>query len=867
MRTDRRSFLKTAGAAPAIAAGQTAAPPPQAASEAAPAPPRQPAVSWPRKFSAAQLQQIAFPLGGIAAGSISLGGRGQLRDWEIYNRPDKGNAPAYSICSIWAQVPGRKPVARVAEARYLPPYEGQNGLGSNNAPGLPRLDSAVFTGAFPIAQIDFRDRRLPVKLSLEAFTPFFPLDADSSGLPVAVLRYRVTNPNPAPAQVAICYSIDNPVNVFRSEGAARPPADKRAAERRDSGALHGLLMTNAGLPADHAVQGDFTLAALDSGDVTIWRGWPQGRWWNSPMLFWDEFSAHGRLGAEPDPRGPVGAVCIRKEIPAGGQAEFTFVLAWRFANRTPARCGWSPQPGAENAPIGNHYCTRFPTSWAAAETLARDLAPLEQKTRAFVRAMRESSLPGAVKDGAMSNLSTLVTQVCFRTADGEFHGFEGANDRSGCCYGNCTHVWNYETSTAFLFPSLAVSLRNASFTNMLDERGAIHFRERLPKGHSRSGIAATDGQMGQIMKAYLDWKLSGDNDWLKRIWPGVKRAMEFSWIPGGWDADRDGVPEGAQHNTYDVEFYGPNPMCGVYYLGALRACEEMAKAQADGAFATECRRIFERGSKWIDSNLFNGEFYIQKVRGLKKDQIAKNLTSDMGSDNTENPEYQVGDGCLVDQLIGQYQAEVCGLGPLLDPAKMKKTLESIYRYNYKRSLMEHESVQRIFALNDEAALLVCDYGKGARPRIPFPYYAELFTGLEWSVASHMLYAGMIAQGLECIESVRRRYDGQRRNPWNEAECGHHYARAMAAWSPVLALSGFDYHAPSRRLAVKPRRRVSPFRCFWSTATGWGSFELGEKLTLTVEAGWLEVREVALPSRTVKLTSLARATPEHPLVVG
>jgi len=795
-----------------------------------------------------------MPLGGIAAGSISLGGRGQLRDWEIFNRPDKGNAPIYSICSIWAQVPGKKPVAKIAESRYLPPFEGPSGLSYNNAPGLPRLDNATFTGKYPMAQIDFRDRKLPVKLSLEAFTPIFPLDADASGLPAFVLRYKVSNPGPAAAQVALCYALDNPVDR----------GDARVNERREAGALRGLMMTNPSLAADHAMSGNVTLAALGDGEVSIWRGAPKGRWWSGPMLFWDEFSGKGRLEAEAAQVNTAGIVCIRKEVPAGGQADFTFVIAWHFPNRTPERCGWNAPKGLEKTVIGNHYCTRFKDSWAAAEALARDLEPLEKKTRAFVDAMTQATLPGAVKDAAMSNISTLATTTSFRTSDGEFHGFEGVNDKAGCCHGSCTHVWNYETTTAFLYPSIAHSLRSAAFGYPMDERGGMYFREMLPANKGRSTIVATDGQMGQIMKVYLDWKLSGDNEWLRGMWPKAKKALEFAWLPGSWDADRDGVTEGVQHNTYDVEFYGPNPQCSVYYLGALRACEEMARAMDDTAYAGECRKLFESGSKWIDANLFNGEYYIQKVQGAKRADVAKGLISDMGSENTEQPEFQMGEGCLVDQLIGQYQADACGLGPLLKPDNIRKTLAAIWRYNWREDLSEHISLQRTYALGDEAGLLICDYGKAPRPRVPFPYYAEVWTGLEYSIAALMIWTGMVTEGVKIVEAARLRHDGLRRNPFNEPECGHHYARAMSAWSPILALSGFNYDAPKKRLDVSPRQRPAVYRGIWSTASGWGTFELGDKLTIRAEAGELEISELSIRGRTVKLPAPARVTPGKPL---
>jgi uncharacterized protein (DUF608 family) len=590
------------------------------------------------------------------------------------------------------------------------------------------------------------------------------------------------------------------------------------------------------------------LCLLNSGDgrVSYLRGWPSAKWWASPMLFWDDFSGDGRLGPEAEQRKPIGALCLQCEIPAGGAAEYTFLLAWHFPNRTPAWSGWTAPRGQENTVIGNYYCTRFADAWAAAEYAARNLGALEKRTRAFAAAMRESTLPAAIRDAAMSNLSTLVTQTSFRTADGEFHGFEGSNDHAGCCFGNCTHVWNYETSTQFLFPTLAHSLRKAAFGFSQDEQGGMRFRQLLPDGVDRFGYAAADGQMGQIVKAFLDWRLSGDSEWLRGHWPAIQRALAFAWIPGGWDPRRTGVLEGVQHNTYDVEFYGPNPLCGIYYLAALRAAQEMALALGDAAAARDYRALFDKGSAWIDQNLFNGEYYIQKVRGIPKSEIARATVGDMGADNPEAPEFQLGDGCLADQLIGQYLADLAGLGPLLDPAHIRKTLESIRKYNHRANLFDHDSVQRVYALNDEPAVLVCDYGKGVRPKIPFPYYAEAWTGIEYLVAAQLIHAGMVAEGVETVENVRMRFDGERRNPWDEPECGHHYARAMSAWSSVVAFSGFDYHAARRAVSLMPKSAAAPFKSFWSAPSGWGVFSVSPARTeVAVTEGSLPLRYVTL----------------------
>jgi non-lysosomal glucosylceramidase len=875
MASDRRSFLKRIGAT--AAAAQVATPAPQAVPAAAQSAngPALPPVAFPRIFTGRQLSQIAFPLGGVAAGSISLGGRGQLRDWEIFNRPDQGRSLSYAFPALFVD-DGRTKIARVLEARLLPPFTGQDGLGARNAPGLTRLAAARFIGEYPLARIEFEDSSLPVHIALEAFSPFIPHEEDESGLPVAILRYRVRNAGPRPASVSIAWSLENP--VMPEQNAARFDAT-RVNEFRTEGRLAGLFMSNPAVAAEDPMYGSFALGLLDAadGEISHLAGWPKGKWWDAPLLFWDDFSSDGRLGPEAGPHNAIGALCLGRQIAPGAEREYMFLLAWHFPNRTPARCGWTAPKGDENTVIGNWYSTRFADAWTAASYAARNLEPLERKTRQFAAAIRESTIPAALKDAASANLSTLASTTCFRTADGKFRGFEGSDDHRGCCFGNCTHVWNYEAATAHLFPSFSRALREAAFGYSMDDQGAIHFRTMLPEGKERSGFAAADGQMGQIVHAYLDWKLSGDREWLERMAPRVRKALEFSWIPGGWDADRDGVLEGVQHNTYDVEFYGPNPQCGIYYLAALRAGEEISTAVGDTQAAAEYRRLWQQGARWIDANLFNGEYYVQQVRGLKRDQIAPVLRGPMGSDDTEAPQYQAGAGCLADQLIGQYLADAAGLGPLLDAAHLRKTLESIYRYNFKHNMLQHDSVQRVYVLNDEAGLVVCDYGKGARPRIPFPYYAEAWTGMEYSSGALMIFAGLVREGVECFEAARRRFDGERRNPWDEPECGHHYARAMSAWSGLLAYSGFRYDGARQTVTMAPAvsaaATAADFYCFWATATGWGVFARRESagrtaFGLRVDHGVLPARNFELNARGTKTqATLGAAALKHSLEAG
>jgi hypothetical protein len=256
------------------------------------------------------------------------------------------------------------------------------------------------------------------------------------------------------------------------------------------------------------------------------------------------------------------------------------------------------------------------------------------------------------------------------------------------------------------------------------------------------------------------------------------------------------------------------------------------------------------GSRWLDQNLFNGEYYIQKVEGRPADQIAPGVRIGAGAANTLEPDYQMGNACLADQLLGQMQAHVAGLGYLLEEAHVRAALKSIYKYNYKTDLRDHECLQRTYALNDEGLVVVAAYPSGKRPEIPFPYYSEGWTGLEYQFAASLAFEGMMTESLSVVESARRRHDGEGRNPWNEQECGHHYARALASWGCFIAWSGFRYSALERELTLIPRTRRQAFRCFWSVPSGWGSFmhtlkPQGQRVEVHVAEGSITVARLAV----------------------
>ena len=846
-----------------------------------------------RTYTGAALQEISFPIGGIGTGSISLGGRGQLRDWEIFNKPDKGSQLDFTFFAIWAQAGSKPGVARILERKSIPPYRGGgHGVSQRALSGLPRLEEAEFTGGYPFAKIKFRDPSLPVVVELEAWNPFIPLNVAESALPVAIFKWTIINPTSDPVSVSLAASMFNPIgDRYVNVKGEKPGLGMNINEYLDAGNFRGLHFSSQKVKKDDPNHGTMAVATSWK-DLDVQTRWYRGGWWDQCHIFWDDFSQDGRIKelkdtlASDEGGSDVGSMVLHATIPPNGTISFSVFITWYFPNRENY---WNSEPSVRGQIMRNYVAKKFNNAWEVAEYVVENLPRLEEETRSFHDALFNSTYPEYVLDAVSSQMSTLKSNVCILLEDGSFFGFEGVSDKGGCCPLNCTHVWNYEQTLAFLFPELERSMRETDFLNNTLPNGYMTFRTFIPLGENWWKFkACADGQMGCIMKAYREWKLSGDTQWLKKIWKYVKLALEFAWkgsgdpppvgfkwtkeqIPMPWDPNRDGVMEGEQHNTYDIEFYGPNTMTGSLYLGALKAASEMAEALGEKSTAREYKNLFESGSKKYDELLWKDDYYIQKVNVLKGLEVPVHLISPeescspdckkksslSSSDSTcKNPKYQYGEGCLSDQLLGQYLAHVVGIGYVLNPDHVRKAMKSIYDYNFKQSLSEFGNVQRVYALNDEAGLLLCSWPRGNRPALPFVYSDEVWTGIEYQVAASLIYNGWIDEGLNIVKAVRDRYNGERRNPWDEEECGHHYARAMASWAVLLSLSGYYYDGIDQEMTFVPRISKSDFRTYWSCGSGWGTFsqQKGERKSLSR----LDLTYGSLQLKTLKLDSAVRS---------
>ncbi|MGB3174357.1 MAG: GH116 family glycosyl-hydrolase [Saprospiraceae bacterium] len=814
------------------------------------------------------LYRIALPIGGIGTGTVSLSGKGELRDWEIMNRPAKnfsggqmGNGVPFF--SIYVQEKnGKKYIKGLMGSLDAIDYQDKEGRPVDNH-GIPRFSHASFDATYPFGQVNLSDDNMPVDVTLKAYNPLIPTDASSSGIPIAILKYEVRNKTDQPIEASVCGLMRNFIGNDGSKtrmdwkGDQVPIGAKHNQNVfRKSAGVQGIFMYSDSVPHTSEAWGTMALTTNSDQQVSYRRSSRSNDWENALLDFWDDFSADGILTDKDQltDHDPQASLAVKATIPAHGSREITFYITWHFPNRF----AWSSEV------VGNYYATQYKDAWDVLDKTVDKLPALENKTLEFVAAFVESDLPTVVKEAALFNLSTLRSQTVFRIKDGTMMGWEGCMDNYGSCQGSCTHVWNYEQATGFLFGDLAQTMRRTEFGPATDPTGFMSFRVGLPLETKAQSIkaAAADGQMGTIMRMYRDWQLSGNQDLLKELYPSIKRTMQFAWLPGGWDGNKDGVMEGCQHNTMDVEYYGPNPQMQIWYLGALRAMEEMAKAMKENAVASDCHRLYEQGRKLTDEKLFNGEYYEQIVQtAFSEDQVLK-ATVASGKVYTSDPPYQLGKGCLVDQLVGQYMAHVYGLGYLVDRDHVQTALQSIMKYNLRSSMLDHFNNMRSYALGDEAALLMASYPRGGRPKIPFPYFSEVMTGFEYTAAIGMLYEGQVDKGLTCISNIRHRYDGLKRSPFDEAECGHHYARAMTSWGATLALTGFHYSAIAKSMEFKAQEG----QFFWSNGYAYGQVKMkksgsGWVAELKVLKGDLQLESFRL-DQAVKLFPAGKVIKEH-----
>ena len=739
-----------------------------------------------RRFESPFLKEVACPVGGIGTGTISVTGNGALAEWQIRNRPAVDTFNPYSFAALWAAPDGQPATARVLEGPMAPPYhrhpwrDGATNyvglaLGAGGFFGLPRFDQVRFHAAYPFVGLEFLDPSFPLQVAVEAWNPLCPGQVEASSVPGLCFRLHLQNPLPAEVRFSLALTLRNPIGLG---------PESTCEEISDRG-LRALVFGSRGIAEDDPEFGTVAIA-------TPWKeGFTQCRWPQPPArtgfmqhlrLFWDAFSQTGRL--EPSTVGqPIGTLGLTGSLKPGGRVTLPYWITWSFPT-TEYRLGTSTAIGQGTAEAARKprwrtaYASRFPNALSVAEHLRLEGESLHRKTAEFRRGLEGSELSEAELDAVSTALIPLRSPTSLFLEDGTFYGYEGVCEAEGCCPGSCTHVGAYAYAPIHVFPSLEQSMREASFRccRSSDGSGALaHRLEVPPKPRADPCEGAADGLLAEIIRVFWVWKRTGDGAWAASMWEGVRQAIEYA--RRAWDFRGRGMIEGAHHCTYDVDLVGPDPLATGYYICALQAASRLAVNAGEDKLADAWEAHAATAAEAMDAVLFNGEYYRQ---------IVDHVPPDFDCDVDGFPLFQIGQGCLSDQLAGISLGMAAGLPLLLDPEHVRRALLSIFRFNFRDPVGDFVCCSRVMALPHESALQICSFPYGERPRFPIAYWDECgWTGVEYQVASLMKRMGLREESREIVEAVRARHDGKHRNPFNEYECGSYYARSMAAWGLVL----------------------------------------------------------------------------------
>ncbi|WP_310560742.1 GH116 family glycosyl-hydrolase [Flavobacterium sp.] len=788
-----------------------------------------------------ELAYIGMPIGGIGTGTVYLGGDGKLWLWDIFNETKEG-----IVDKVYKDWQGKKEIKPRDGANFIfpiaPEYPFEQGFGVrviqkdtvwNKNLDFNGFGDIRFKGQYPMAEINYRDAKLPVTIDLQSFSPFVPLDVAASSYPATIMRFKVTNTSDQNATVELSGWLENAV-LNNSENNRDLKLVNSIEKKSGNTVLSCTSKTDSESVKRQADYGNMALTLYNSGKKSKAEA---GTTIASKLLFPEneQTTAEANHGEQ-----LVGALSKTVKLKPGESADITFIVSWYFPNLLLPQ---NKNSKGENK--GRYYSKRFENAAAVAAYIANNYEDLYTKTIAWRNCFYEdATLPHWFLNRTFANTSILATETSFILEDGRFWGWEGI----GCCSGTCTHVWHYAQALGRIFPDLEKNLRERTDFAVIDNAtGGIDFRGSL------ANKFAADGQAGIVLRSYRDYLLSENNAaFLEKNWDKIKLCLQYLInLDAEEGGEANGTIFGEQHNTLDAEWYGNVPVITSLYLAALAAAVEMAAAMKDTIAEKQYAAILESGKLNIEK-LFNGEFFIQVEDPKHKNAIG------------------IGSGCYIDQVFGQGWAYQLGLGRLYNKEMIKSSLESLWKYNFVpdmgplRDSISPKNNGRPYALAGDAGLVMCTWPKGGKrddweKHWQFGYFNEVMTGFEHQLASHMIWEDKLDYGFSMVKAIHERYGAAKRNPYNEIECSDHYSRAMASYGAFIAACGFTYNGPKGQLGFAPKVNPENFKAAFTATEGWGSFQQTRTATSQTNTIQLEYGKLALQQMEIALPIGKRAS--------
>ncbi len=786
-----------------------------------------------------ELKYIGMPVGGICAGQVYLGGDGQLWNWDIFNV---------------SQIKSGEAGCRFYVNPMVPSKAFENGFGLKVKDGhrifYRPLDKNGFSdirfeGEYPIGNVYYKDVSCPVSVSLKAYSPFIPTDADNSGIPVTILEYTVVNNRKNTVVVDITGWLQNMSGFQMGKG-----KDGKHVNRVDHTDNYKRLVceTSNNLKNEIADWGSMSLTLLGDGKASAEVSVDKGidLWFGKEKSEKAEVDLGDKL---------VGSVSGEVTLKQGESKTFTYLISWYYPN---VHLWNRAHDWKDRKYLRHYYSKEFKDSEDVANYVIANKWLLDE-TKKWKEIWYDSSLPKWFLDRTFTNVSTLATTACLRFHDinnnpeneGRFYTFEGVSLGQG----TCTHVFHYEQVLGRIFPDMARQLREQIDLGLsYKDDGCIGYRGEFSDigQHDGRGYAA-DGHAGTILRIYREHTMSKNDTFLKNNWQKIKKSVEYI-INHDKEKDgmADGILEGVQYNTLDRIWYGKNAWISGLYAASLKAGAEMALAMGDKKFSKTCSEIASLAYKNISAELFDGEYFIHKL----------------DSDHMDSPNTNI--GCHIDQLLGQYWSTQVGLGDILPKEQIKSALKSIVKYNYVDNYgnyLDHAyiPIKRWYADDDESGTVMCSFPKGGGAQAPgqttneweklvVGYFSEIWTGQEHQLAATLIAEGLVDEAMKVLKAVHQRYSPERRNPYNEIEFGNHYTRAMSGYASFISASGFYFHGPAGIIGFDPKINPKNFQSAFITSEGWGS--IVQKMESNLQRNKLTLSYGQLTLNQFKLNSLS-----------
>ena len=791
-----------------------------------------------------ELKYIGMPVGGVCCGQLYLSGDGRLWLWDIfqtqYNREGPANPNATDHLKKWRldqfSMGGLYVKPRTSD-KENDRYQVESGFAVSYQQGQQYKTVSLdqngfkdisFRGEYPIAKVNFKQEGLPFMAKLESYSPFIPLNLKDSSIPATVMSYEFTNTSKEALTLNVGGWLQNSVCPSVESDFQRTNKVITASNRTT------VYMTATGDQLDTKLgYGNMALTLLKSEGQHFAKAQVNGDYGTS-ALEPKEIATTTAQASD----ALVGAISTSLELQPNESKKITFVVSWYF----PYYNEMEKSPLAQIKDIEKlkrQYAKHYDDAQQVAEYLADNFDRLAGTTLLWNKTWYDGTLPYWFLDRSFISMDCLATQTAHLFDNDRFWAWEGVE----CCEGTCTHVWQYAQGMARIFPSIEKGMRQTVDYDIAYQDGSIGYR-------GENGMKnAIDGQLGTIIRVYREHQMSADKDFLLALWDKVKESMQYVIDQ---DLDLDGLLEGKQQNTLDAAWYGPMGWISSLYLAALASSEQMAMEVGDHSFAKTCQQILSKGKKNIVDKLFNGEYFIH-------------LPPNYDRINTNK-------GSHIDQVLGQSFAHQVNLPDVLPKKEAKSALASLWKYNFApdagQYVEDHKAIKgdRVYVTKGEAGLLMTTWplggdenavpGMADRPDDkehwigPGGYFDECMNGFEYQVASHMVWEGMLTEGLSIMKAIDERYHGAKRNPFDEVECSSHYVRSMASFGIYLAACGYTYHGPKATLGFAPKMTPEDFKCAFTTAEAWGTFSQKAKkkdhhASLSIAYGKLFLKQFSL----------------------